>query len=336
MAIDPRILLGLNTESPLTSLTAGIEQGQRIAGNAQKLKASRAAEERVAVKSELEQISDKDVLSSNEILTRIAPLMQSGNQVQALGVIQNSKVLDDNDKQVLSTAIDQGGFEEIVNSLTNNQSLEQKRLELRERELTQRRELVEGEAVRAGKVVREKLSNELGLKAQVAGEVKKATSDVASAGKVIDQSFERIGKIRGNMLTIDRAIGALDRGAETGALDKFLPSITAASRELRQIQSELGLDVIGSVTFGALSQGELNLALETALDTGQQPDVLRDLLVKKKAAQNKLMAYLDKQVQFLDGGGTVAGWLKQNDIQKMDADKARDARLNELRSKAGF
>lgn len=160
-----------------------------------------------------------------------------------------------------------------------------------------------------------KLQAQLKLKPTVESKIEKAKGDVKASSDIVNESFKRIGNITSNLRNIDRAINAIDRGAKTGVIAKLVPNITAASRELRQIQNELGLDVIGSVTFGALSQGELDLALETAIDLGLEPDALKDVLIRKKEAQNKLINYLDEQIQFLDDGGTLAGWRAQQKQQ---------------------
>lgn len=131
------------------------------------------------------------------------------------------------------------------------------------------------------------------------------------SAKVVDKSFERIGKVNRNISNIDKAISALDRGARTGAVQRFLPSITAASRELEQIRNELGLDVIGDVTFGALSEGELKLALDTALPTGLDESQLKDFLQRKRAAQVQLRTSLEDAAKFLSvPENTVAGFIE--------------------------
>lgn len=132
----------------------------------------------------------------------------------------------------------------------------------------------------------------------------------ATTTKAIDDGYSKVIKIQGNIRNIDRAISALDRGANTGAVQRFLPSVTAASRELDQIRNELGLDVVGSTTFGALSESELDLALDTALPTGLDEADLKDFLLRKKEAQAKLMEYFQEQIDFLDQGGTVPGFLR--------------------------
>jgi len=144
---------------------------------------------------------------------------------------------------------------------------------------------------------------------------------VVLSNKVIDKGFAAIGNINANIRNIDRALGALSRGAKTGAIERFLPNITKASVELGQIQKELGLDIIGAVTFGALSKGELDLALSTALPVGLNPADLTDFLTRKKSSQEKLRDYYRDQIEFLDGGGSVAEFTAS---QKGDAEESTD------------
>lgn len=212
-------------------------------------------------------------------------------------------------------------FESLTEGLSDPDELKARRIKLRldppvslsaaerialDKELTQ--SIADSEALKAQATEEAKLQAQLKLKPTVESKIEKAKGDVKAASNVVNESFKRIGNISSNIRNIDRAINAIDRGAKTGVIAKLVPSITAASRELRQIQNELGLDVIGSVTFGALSQGELDLALETAIDLGLEPEALKDVLARKKEAQNKLISYLDEQIQFLDDGGTLAGW----------------------------
>ena len=134
------------------------------------------------------------------------------------------------------------------------------------------------------------------------------------SSKQVSQAFAEIGKIKKNIGNIDEAIAAIDAGANTGVIASKLPNITAASIQLANVRQQLGLDVIGSVTFGALSEGELNLALDTALPTGLQPKDLRVYLTNKKSAQTKLAGYLKEQATYLTKpGNTLSGWLEKVD-----------------------
>lgn len=138
-------------------------------------------------------------------------------------------------------------------------------------------------------------------KAKIAGRVEQAKKQAGISAKFVERSFDSIQKVEKNILNLDRAADALRSGAGTGPIEQFFPSFKSASRQLQQIQRELGLDVIGSVTFGALSKGELDLALETALDLGQDEDALLSQIVAKKVAQEKLIGFYRQAVSFLSG-----------------------------------
>jgi hypothetical protein len=147
-----------------------------------------------------------------------------------------------------------------------------------------------------------------GLESQLAESKARGAGAGRVSTKAIEGAFESVGNLESNNANLRRALSALERGGKTGAFQRFLPSLTEASRELNQIQSQLGLDVVGSVTFGALSEGELNLALSTALDLGQSEEALSRQIQEKITAQEKLTDYLDEQIEFLEGGGTVGEW----------------------------
>ena len=128
------------------------------------------------------------------------------------------------------------------------------------------------------------------------------------------EAFTSVNKVRKNISNLDSAIAALDAGANSGVISSKFPNWKASTIELQNIQRQLGLDVIGSVTFGALSEGELSLALETALPLNMEEADLKDWLQRKKASQAKLADYLQQQAQFLSvPGRTIGQWLEEVD-----------------------
>ncbi len=144
----------------------------------------------------------------------------------------------------------------------------------------------------------------------------------SSRAKAIDSGFDKIVAINKNIENIDRAIEQIDLGADTGAIEsRFFPSIKASTVALEQIQSELALDVVGATTFGALSQGELDLAKQVALPTRLDSAELKQFLIDKKAAQAKLMAYFQEQIDFIDQGGTKAGFLRSKGRSQPQAER---------------
>ena len=109
--------------------------------------------------------------------------------------------------------------------------------------------------------------------------------------------------------TIDEAIDALEEGAESGILANKFPSFKAATIKLENAANKLGIDVINSATFGALSAPELKLALSTAIPLDMDNDDLREYLLDKKSAMTKLHNELRKRASFLSKkGNTVAKW----------------------------
>jgi len=92
----------------------------------------------------------------------------------------------------------------------------------------------------------------------------------------------------------------------------MLKSIVPASIELDNVQKRMGLDVIGDVTFGALSKGELDLALSTAMPTDLKPPELRAWLVKKRRAQRVFADYQMKAMIYLRAGGNIIDYIAEN------------------------
>jgi hypothetical protein len=134
----------------------------------------------------------------------------------------------------------------------------------------------------------------------------------SSRAKKIDAGFDRINNINTGLRNIDRALNALDEGASTGKIqNRFFPSIRAASIKLDNLQNEFALDVISGVTLGAISEAELNLAKEVGLPKDLPPEELKQFLLDKKAAQEKLRSYFEEQIAFLERGGSVADFVEE-------------------------
>lgn len=158
-----------------------------------------------------------------------------------------------------------------------------------------------------------------------------ARENAKSSAGIVKENFETIQTIAKNMRNLDKAITALKKpGAKTGAIERFLPSITAAAVELDNIRKELGLDVVGGTTFGALSAGELALALEVALPTGLDEPELIDFLERRKTAQLKLSDFLSEGISFLGGvdadgvPNTIAGFVKFQESKRPGGQESQE------------
>jgi hypothetical protein len=154
---------------------------------------------------------------------------------------------------------------------------------------------------------------DLGAVAAAAQEGGKAAIQLAT------EAYKQLGTVRSNIANLDRAIQLVEEeGANTGVIASKLPSWSASTIELENMQNVLGLDVIGAVTFGALSEGELALALNTALPTNLEEKELADWLRRKKTAQQKLSNYLSQQSRFFSRGYAPGQWFDFIDSGEKD------------------
>jgi hypothetical protein len=152
-----------------------------------------------------------------------------------------------------------------------------------------------------------RLGAEIDLAGEAAGAKAAGEQSIAKSG----EAFDNLNKVTSNITNIDTALAALDRGASAGMIDKYLVSTSEASASLDNAMNRLGLDVIGSVTFGALSEAEMKLAMETAVPRNLNEAQLRQWLQDKRAAQVKASDALYKAAVFLGTpGNTLAKWLE--------------------------
>jgi hypothetical protein len=182
-------------------------------------------------------------------------------------------------------------------------------------------EKVEGQI--AADAIREAQAYGSDIQGERAGSRRAATVSVDAALK----AFESVNDITINIANLEEAKRlVVQEGANTGVIADLLPNWTASSIALNNVKNRLGLDVVGSVTFGALSASELDLALNTALPTNLSETALADWLNSKIIAQRKLSSYLQKQATFLaDGDKTIGDWLRTQQAQSeaSDTDVAR-------------
>lgn len=118
--------------------------------------------------------------------------------------------------------------------------------------------------------------------------------------------FSKYENIRSQIRQYDQAIAAMDKGADSGIIKQFLPAFDNATSQLRQAANNLGITVINSATFGALSEKELSLALSTGLDLSLPPDQLRQQAIDKRDAQAKMAAELAKKAREAQSMGRKA------------------------------
>jgi hypothetical protein len=180
-----------------------------------------------------------------------------------------------------------------------------------------------------------RLSQEAAFAARIAGEKEAGQT----AQKIAAKTLEDSDKIEKNINNLQRVLVEIQKGATTGVIAEKFPDWTASTIALRNLQNELGLDIVGATTFGALSEGELRLALDTALPTNLEPPELAKWVRNKIKAQEKLLSYFNQKARYLSKPGrTVNDWLEFVDERNISirnkppaSADAKRQRLEELR-----
>jgi hypothetical protein len=145
----------------------------------------------------------------------------------------------------------------------------------------------------------------------------------SGAAKTALATFDRIAPIKQNISNLKEGIRLVrEEGAETGPIADKLPSIRAGARKLDALRGRLGLDVVGAVTFGALSKGELDLAKDVALPKGLSEPELINWMEARINAQDKLADNLEEAALFLAKGGSIAGLIERNREQAEQLEEA--------------
>ena len=91
-----------------------------------------------------------------------------------------------------------------------------------------------------------------------------------------------------------------------------MPSFRKSTIKLESAAKRLGLNVVTATTFGALSEGELKLAMDVAVPRDLQPQDLKDWLVVRRDARIKLSRELENMAIALGTEGiTGAEYLKR-------------------------
>lgn len=129
--------------------------------------------------------------------------------------------------------------------------------------------------------------------------------------------YKDVQNVNDSIKVIDEAIDAIDSGAQTGVFLSWLPNVTTASAQLQTAMDKMGLNVIQSASFGALSEAEMKLAMEVDSPRNLSGPALREYLVEKRAAQIKARSALTRAATYLaKPGNTIEGWMKKNEQEQ--------------------
>ena len=140
---------------------------------------------------------------------------------------------------------------------------------------------------------------------------------------VLGDFEKRIEPVNRSIRLMKSAVELLEGGANTGPIADLFPDMTKDTLALKSLQQQLGLSTIQTTTFGALSAPELKLALEAEFPTRLDEADLKQYLLEKIAAQEKLRAHITEVMTFMNAGpgNTLAKFYTEKQKQ-MDRAKA--------------
>ena len=164
-----------------------------------------------------------------------------------------------------------------------------------------------------------KYTGQKGIKAEVESEVAGKTGQVKEAIKKGTEYAALADKITNQITTLDEGISIAEQAIAEGKslgrgwFEGKLPKFSETANQFQNVAGRLGLDVISSVAFGALSEAELEMAMATALPQFANDDDTLAWLKRRKESLGKLRNYYDEAAAFLSEGNSIADWKK---IQK--------------------
>tara|TARA_R110000764_G_scaffold113300_1_gene200441 strand:+ start:56 stop:1102 length:1047 start_codon:yes stop_codon:yes gene_type:complete len=152
------------------------------------------------------------------------------------------------------------------------------------------------------------------------------TQNARDAGMIAFNDMTSVAKTIVSLTQAKKAVK--EDGASVGFAQNWLPAFDAATAELRQIANKMGIEVINSATFGALSETELKLALTTAFPTDLNEAQLLVWIDNKINAQNKMYKALSAKAKKLTSGITMTEFITLNTTDEADI----DSRFNQTSS----
>ena len=148
-------------------------------------------------------------------------------------------------------------------------------------------------------------------KAQMTTDMTLRESDIKQARTKAKEYFNRYDALNNQISSLRQAKQLIEDGAETGWIKQHMPTFNSNTQLLRNVANEMGIDIINSATFGALSATELKLALSTGFPQGLNPAETIKYIDDKIKAQDKFRRELLKKTNRLNSGIGFTQWTSE-------------------------
>lgn len=129
----------------------------------------------------------------------------------------------------------------------------------------------------------------------------RALAQQESAQKEAENMYGQISSLRQNTGTLAQLVDSIDDGATVSLWESWVPTVKGSTARKESLINRLGLEVVSGTTFGALSEGELKLALQVAVPNFTNPADMRKWAKDRMSANKKLEQELTLAVNYLEG-----------------------------------
>jgi len=160
------------------------------------------------------------------------------------------------------------------------------------------------------------------------------TAKIKRHEKAVDDLTSQLAGFDEEARLLTEAERLLETGnVSTGTIQNMFPSFGADTIQLENIGSRLGLNIIQNTTFGALSEAEMRLAMQTGFPSDMQPPELLDWTRRRKAARAKLRDELISAIRYMNSqdpnspeyANAQANWQAMRDAQRQAEAQAAQA-----------
>ena len=145
----------------------------------------------------------------------------------------------------------------------------------------------------------------------------------AIQGNIVEETMSKMANTNSSLKSFAKAKEALREAINngqnvTGFLTQYFPNVSLEAQELQFAATSLGLDVVGSVTFGALSKGELDLALSKEMPLNLPEAELLEYIERRESALRKYQFELKKAASYLVDPNNNIGDYIENVLNKQE------------------
>lgn len=158
------------------------------------------------------------------------------------------------------------------------------------------------------------------------------TARVKRHEKAIDDLTSQLSGFNEEARLLTEAEKLLSTGnVDTGTIANMFPSFEADTIRLQNIGQKLGLNIIQNTTFGALSEAEMNLAMQTGFPTNMDEKALLQWTRDRKVARAKLKNEIISAIRYMNSidpndpeyGNAQANWQAQRDAERAAQQQAQ-------------